>query len=155
MEKCFTTTGFLMLATKGLVNLDDFIVNYYPEFTINTIYENPEDEIAKITFQRMLNHRAGFTHEALIGNNYNYSPCSFEEHILSISEGWLKSPVGSEMSYSNLGYDLTGFVMRLVSQKTFKEVMIEELFKPLEISQATFEIEEARKKSLNEEEYLK
>jgi CubicO group peptidase (beta-lactamase class C family) len=147
MGKCFTATTFLILVSKGLVNLDDSILKYYPEFKINTIYGNPAEEIAKITFRRMLNHRAGLTHEALVGNNYDYSPCSFEEHIQSIGKGWLKSPVGSEMSYSNLGYDLTGYVMGLIRNKSYKEVIDKELFQPLEITNATFEIEEALEKS--------
>jgi CubicO group peptidase (beta-lactamase class C family) len=109
MGKSFTATTFLIMASKGLVNLDDSILKYYPEFRINTIYGKPEEEMKKITFRRMLNHRAGLTHEALVGNNYDNTPCSFKEHVQSISEGWLKSPVGSEMSYSNLGYDLTGY----------------------------------------------
>jgi CubicO group peptidase (beta-lactamase class C family) len=147
MGKCFTATTFLILVSKGLVNLDDSILQYYPEFKINTIYGNPEDEITKITFRMMLSHRASLTHEALVGNNYDYTPCSFEEHIQSISEGWLKSPVGSEMSYSNLGYDLTGYVMGLIRNRSFKEVIDKELFQPLGITNATFEIEEALKKS--------
>ncbi|MHA2247050.1 MAG: serine hydrolase domain-containing protein, partial [Candidatus Hodarchaeales archaeon] len=147
LGKCFTATTFLILVSKGLVNLDDSILKYYPEFTINTIYGNPEDEITKITFRRMLNHKAGFTHEALVGNNYDYTPCSFKEHIQSISEGWLKSPVGSEMSYSNLGYDLTGYVMGLIRNKSFKDVIDKELFQLVGITNATFEIEEALKKS--------
>jgi CubicO group peptidase (beta-lactamase class C family) len=146
--KCFTATTFLILVSKRLVNLDDSILKYYPEFKINTIYGNPEDEITKITFRMMLSHRASLTHEALVGNNYDYTPCSFEEHIQSISEGWLKSPVDSEISYSNLGYDLTGYVMGLIRNRSFKEVMDKELFQSLGITNSTFEIEEALKRSL-------
>ncbi|MHA2168094.1 MAG: serine hydrolase domain-containing protein [Candidatus Hodarchaeales archaeon] len=127
MGKSFTATTFLIMASKGLVNLDDSILKYYPEFRINTIYRNPEEEIRKITFRRMLNHKAGLTHEALVGNNYDYTPCSFKKHVESIREGGLKAPVGSEMSYSNLGYDLTGYVMGLISNTSYKEVIEEEL----------------------------
>jgi CubicO group peptidase (beta-lactamase class C family) len=144
--KCFTATAFLIMTSKGLINLDDPIQKYYPEFKINTIYGIPMEEILKITFRRMLSHRAGLTHEALVGNNYDLTPCSFEEHIQSISEGWLKSQVGSEMSYSNLGYDLTGYVMGLIKNKSFKEVMYDELFQPLRMTNATYCIEEALRK---------
>ncbi|HUT82779.1 MAG TPA: serine hydrolase domain-containing protein [Candidatus Bathyarchaeia archaeon] len=147
MGKCFTATAFMIMASKGLVNLDDPIQKYYPKFKINTIFGDPKEEIAKITFRRVLSHTAGFTHEALVGNNYDYSPCTFEEHIQSISKGWLKSLVGSELSYSNLGYDLTGFVMGLIKNKSYQEVMDEELFKPLKITGATYDVVEAQKKS--------
>ncbi|MFW9924177.1 MAG: serine hydrolase domain-containing protein, partial [Candidatus Thorarchaeota archaeon] len=145
--KCFTATAFLILANKGLINLDDSIREYFPEFSINTLYGNPADEIAKITSRRLLSHTAGFTHEAITGNNYDYTECTFDEHVQSIMKGWLKSPVGSEISYSNLGYDLTGYVMGLIRNKTFTEVMTEELFQPLEMTTATYNITLAQKKS--------
>ena len=75
MGKSFTATTFLILASKNNVNLDDPIRKYYPEFYINTKFGNPEEEIRKITFRRMLSHWAGFTHEAPLGNNYDDTPC--------------------------------------------------------------------------------
>ena len=147
MTKCFTATTFLILASRGLIGLDDPIRKYYPEFVVNTKFGDPEKEIAKITFRRMLSHWASFTHEAPLGNNYDTTSCSFKEHIESISRSWLRSPVGSEYAYANVGFDLTGYVMGLVRDKSYEEVMNEELFTPLGISQATFNINQALKLS--------
>jgi CubicO group peptidase (beta-lactamase class C family) len=146
--KCLTATAFLIMVSKGLIGLDDPIRKYYPSFTINTKFGDPEDEIARITFRRMLSHWASLTHEALVGSNYDDRQCTFEEHIESISEGWLKSPVGSELSYSNLGYELTGYVMGLVMGKPYDEVMKEVLLNPLDMTSATYKIEEAIELSL-------
>jgi CubicO group peptidase (beta-lactamase class C family)/tetratricopeptide (TPR) repeat protein len=145
--KCLTATAFLILASKGLIGLDDPIRKYYPKFTINTKFGYPEEEIARITFRRMLSHWAGLTHEALVGSNYDDRQCTFDEHIESISEGWLKSPVGSELSYSNLGYELTGYVMGLVMGNPYDEVMKEVLLNPLDMKSATYKIEEALDRS--------
>ncbi len=145
--KTFTSSAFLILASKGLIALDDTIRAHYPRFKINTIHGEPDEEISKITFRRMLSHTAGLTHEALRGNNYDYSPCTFEEHIESINDWWLKSPVGADMSYSNLGYDLTAYVMGLIKDTSFEEVMKEELFEPLEMLNTTLDVEEALKRS--------
>ena len=145
--KSLTATAFLMMASEGLINLDDPIRKYYPEFTINTKFGDPEKETGKITFRRMLSHWAGFTHEALVGNNYTETKGTFEEHIESISEGWLKSPVGSELSYSNLGFELTGYVMGLILNQHYAEVMKEVLLHPLGITEATYDVDEALGKS--------
>ncbi len=145
MNKCFTATAFLMLASNGLIDLDDPIRKHYPEFTVNTIFGNPDDEIAKITFRRMLSHWSGFTHEAPIGNNYDTTPCSFLEHIQSIKDSWLRSPVGSEHAYSNVGIDLVGYIMGLIQKKSYEDVMKELLFTPLGIEFATFDIDAALK----------
>ena len=44
----------------------------------------------------LLSHKAGFTHEAPIGNNFEYNTGSstFEAHIESIRKTWLRFPVG-------------------------------------------------------------
>ncbi len=145
--KSLTATAFMIMATKGLIDLDDPILKHYPGFSIRTRFGDPKEEIGKITFRRMLSHWAGFAHEALLGNNYSDKPVTFEEHIESISEGWLKAPVGSEFSYSNLGYDLTGYVMGLVMNKSYEEVMKEVLLQPLGMVSATYKIEEALSQS--------
>ena len=36
----------------------------------------------------MLSHTAGFTMEAPIGNNYEFEPGEFDEHVRSISDTW-------------------------------------------------------------------
>ncbi len=147
MSKSFTSAAFFILASEELIDLDDPIRKYYPEFTINTQFGDKDEEIAKITFRRMLGHWASFTHEAPVGNNYEYSESSFEEHIKSIGETWLRAPVGSEYAYSNLGYDLTGYVLGLIKNKTYQEVMNEVLFSPLGMDSATFDLQEAQKDS--------
>jgi len=144
--KCLTATAFLIMVSKNFIGLDDPLRKYYPKFKIHTKFGDPEKEIDRITFRRMLSHWAGFTHEALVGNNYTENG-TFEEHIESISEGWLKSPVGSELSYSNLGYELTGYIMGLILNKPFDEVMKEVLLHPLGITSATYDVEEALKQS--------
>ena len=145
MNKCLTATAFLILVTKNLVDLDDPIRKYYPKFTVNTRFGNYENQIEQITFRRMLSHWAGFTHEAPVGNNFDDTPCTFEEHIESVADSWLRSPVGFEHSYSNIGIDLTGYVMGKIKNTTYFEVMDKELFSPLGIEKATFDINEALK----------
>ncbi len=147
MGKTITTTTFMILASKGLINLDDPIRKYYPEFVVNTKFGDRDQEIEKITFRRMLSHTAGFTHEAGIGNNYDNTPCTYEDHIASVAEAWLRSKVGSEFAYANIGLDLTGYVLGKIMNKTFKEVVNEELFQPLRIKTATLDINEAQKHS--------
>jgi CubicO group peptidase (beta-lactamase class C family) len=143
MGKTITATCFMIMASKDLIKLDDPIRKYYPEFTVNTKFGDKEKEMEKITFRRMLGHLAGFTHEAPIGNNFDDEPCTMEEHIKSINNTWLRSKVGTELAYSNLGYDLTAYVLSLIKKKSFTQTVKEELFKPIGIKTATIDIKEA------------
>ncbi len=71
ISKTITATGVMLAVQEGLVSLDTPIVSYIKEFTVNSKFEkNPEK---KITLRHLLSHRAGFTHEAPAGNNFQLS----------------------------------------------------------------------------------
>ena len=84
ISKPFTATAVLLAVQDGLIDLDKPIVEYLPDFKVNSCFEkNPE---RKITLRLLLSHTAGFTHEAPVGNNYDASFRSYEEHYESIGD---------------------------------------------------------------------
>jgi len=129
--KTLTATAFLRAVQKGLVNLDDTLITYYPDFTVNHRFDS--DEVSKITFRHLLSHRSGLTHEAPVGSNYDDGDCTFEEHIQSIADTWLLFPVGSHYSYSNLGMDLTAYTLQLISGNSYPEYVRKAIADPLSI----------------------
>jgi CubicO group peptidase (beta-lactamase class C family) len=141
MTKTYTATTFLILASRGLVDLDDPLTKYYPEFMVNSRFG--DQEVDRITFRHLLGHWAGFTHEAPVGSNFDDYPCTFEEHIRSIADTWLKKPVGKSRFYSNLGVDLVGYAMQRILKKPYPRIVKEELFIPLSMKDATFDVREA------------
>lgn len=147
MSKTITVLAILAAGNKGLLNLDNSIKKYYSDFSINTRFGEKDQEIDKITFRRALGHTAGFTHEAPKGGNYDYTPYSFEEHVLSINDSWLRSKVGTEFAYSNLGYDVAAYALGKLKNESFPSVVKELLFEPLGITKATFNVKEAQKES--------
>jgi len=86
----------------------------------------------------LLSHRAGFTHEAPIGNNYDPAFPSFEAHVNSIASTWLRYPVGERYRYSNLGPDLAGYILQTRTGKPFADWVRDALFLPLGMHNATF-----------------
>ena len=93
----------------------------------------------KITLRMLLSHTAGFTHEAPLGNNYEPEPGDFDAHVRSISDTWLRFPVGTGYAYSNLGIDLAGYILEQVSNKPFPVVMRDSLLAPLGMDHSTFD----------------
>ena len=127
-SKTLTATAILLAVQKGLLNLDVPICTYFPKFTVHSRFEEHPEHL--ITLRHLLSHTSGFTHEAPVGNNFADAP-SFEVHIASISDTWLRYPVGQRYSYSNLGIDLAAYILQIVSRKSFSQVMKETLFDPL------------------------
>ncbi len=50
-SKSITAVAFLRAVQKGIISLDDRLITYYPEFTINNRYSN--DDINKISFRHL------------------------------------------------------------------------------------------------------
>jgi len=137
MSKTFTAIGVMVAVQDGLVGLDTPITTYIPAFTVNSRFEkNPQE---KMTLRHLLSHRAGFTHEAPIGNNNYPDFPSFEAHIESISDTWLRYPVGQRYCYSNLGIDLAGYILQVVSGKPFVQYMKEEVLGPIGMKNSSFD----------------
>jgi len=138
MSKTFIATAIMKTVQDGLIDLDTPITKYLPQFSIHSCYEkNPEN---KITLRLMLGNTAGFTHEAPIGNNYDASFDSYEQHYISIYDTWLKFPVGKKYSYSNLGFDLAAQIIEKMSGMTFQNYMKRQIFGPLSMTSTTVDI---------------
>jgi CubicO group peptidase (beta-lactamase class C family) len=139
MSKTFTATAVLFAVQDGLLDLDTPITTYLPEFTVNSRFEEHPER--KITLRHLLSHTAGFTHEAPVGNNFDTPSPSFEEHVRSISQTWLKFPVGAKSSYSNLGIDLAGYIVQRVSKKPLAQYMREKVFAPLGMPSSSMDMD--------------
>ena len=137
MSKLFTATAVMRAAAAGRLDLDAPITTYLPEFTVHSAFEEHPER--KITLRMLLSHTAGFTHEAPVGNNNELEPGTFDAHVRSIADTWLRFPVGSGYAYSNLGIDLAGYILERVEGKPFAEVMRDSLLEPLGMDRSTFD----------------
>ena len=139
MSKTFTATLIMFAVQEGLVDLDTPITKYLPDFKVKSRFEeNPQE---KMTLRHLLSHTAGFVHEAPVGNNYERKFPSFEAHIRSISDTWLKFPVGAKYSYSNLGVDLAAYIIQIRTGRSFGEYMKTKLFDPLDMPNSSVDME--------------
>jgi CubicO group peptidase (beta-lactamase class C family) len=125
----------LLAVQEGLIDLDAPITRYLPTFKVNSRFEaNPQE---RITLRLLLSHRAGFTHEAPVGNNYEPGTAGFAAHVRSISDTWLRYPVGTRYRYSNLGYDLAGFILQERTGMTYAEWLRKKVFEPIGMHDST------------------
>jgi CubicO group peptidase (beta-lactamase class C family) len=143
MSKSFTALGVLMAVQEGVLDLDRPITEYLPDFRVNSRFEEHPER--KMTLRHLLSHRAGFTHEAPLGSNYDSRPHTFTEHILSISSTWLRYPVGYRYSYSNLGIDLAGYILEKKAGTPFVNYIRDKVLVPLGMTDSTLDIAEIMK----------
>jgi CubicO group peptidase (beta-lactamase class C family) len=134
-SKNLTATAIMLAVQRGLLDLDQPITTYLSDFTVQSRFEQMPQR--KMTLRHLLSHRAGFTHEAPVGNNYEPAFPDFEAHVRSISQTWLRYPVGERYRYSNLGFDLAGYILQIRCGMPFAEWLRTTLFEPLGMSDST------------------
>ena len=134
-SKNFTAVAVLLAVQQGLLDLDSPITRYLPDFTVRSRFERAPQE--RITLRLLLSNRAGFTHEAPVGNNYAPAAPSFEAHVRSIAQTWLRFPVGQRYRYSNLGYDLAGYILERATGMRYDDWLRRALFAPLGMRDST------------------
>jgi CubicO group peptidase (beta-lactamase class C family) len=137
MSKLFTATAVMQAVEAGRLDLDEPVTTYLPGFTVRSAFEaHPE---RRITLRMLLSHTAGLTQEAPVGNSNELDPGSFDEHVRSIADTWLRFPVGTGFAYSNLGVDLAGLVLERVGGAPFPALVDATLLAPLGMDRSTFD----------------
>lgn len=134
-SKHFTATAIMRAVQKELLDLDAPIATYVPEFSVHSRFER--DPQKKMTLRLLLSHRTGFTHEAPLGNNFDAASPSFDAHVRSISDTWLRYPINERFAYSNLGVDVAGFILQKVMGMPFAACLKTLIFEPLGMIDST------------------
>lgn len=123
MGKQFTAAVIMQLQEKGLLDVDDPLTKYVPD------YPNSE----KITLHHLLTHTSG------IPNLTNFPehrktimiPSPVEKTILRFKDKPLEFAPGEKFKYCNSGFLLLGIIIEKVSGKTYEEFIEENIFLPL------------------------
>src|SRR5262249_18640387 len=135
VTKSYTATAFLMAVGRQRFTLDDPLRKVLPWFRVRSPWGDAE--LDKVTFRHLLSHWAGLCPEGPVGNNYGDWRCTFDEHVRSVADTWLKCRVEERFRYSNLGFDLVAYALQARSGKPFARLMEEELLEPLGMEAST------------------
>jgi len=128
--KQFTATAILKLQENKLLNVQDKLSKYIPD------YPNGDE----IKIYNLLNHTSGVhdyveSSESIeSGNNAS----TLEELIELFKNKPLDFDTGTEFEYSNSNYILLGYIIEKVSKKNYKDYIKENILKPLNLSNTGF-----------------
>ncbi len=144
ISKTFTSLACLVATQEGLLALDTPVIHYLPEFRVQSIHDS--EAYKHITLRHLLSHTSGLPADAPGGNIFTadhkgavYVP--LDERISSLNEVWLTHEVGSQYSYSNIGFDLAARVLEEVTGELFHQYMKRKVLDPLQMTQSTFHLD--------------
>jgi len=142
ISKTFAATAIMQLWEKGLLDLDDDVNEYLP-----FIVRNPKYPDVPITFRMILTHRSSIAARNVklfilitilripyddLGEYLNpggklYSP-----------KNWKDYPPGAQQSYSSAGFDLLGYLVECITNQSFPEYCVENIFQPLDMKNTSY-----------------
>ena len=164
MTKPITSVALMMLYEKGLIRLEHELYRYLPEFKKTEVWVSGDTNSYKtkpvknpILIRDLMTHTAGFTYDFMIGHPaiglYRKNGLHDHKDINTKEEMDLKQfckklsdlPIlfepGEKWHYSN-SIDILGRVIEVVSGVPFDEFLSENIFKPLEMEDTGFFVEE-------------
>jgi len=126
VTKQFTTMAIMMLKEKGLLDYDDTIDRYFPDFPD---YKNI------VTIRHLMTHTSGI-------KEYfdDYVGLPIENPTQDDILNWIKSikkldfEPNTQYSYSNSGYVMLGAIIEMVSGQSFADFLAENIFTPLDMT---------------------
>jgi CubicO group peptidase (beta-lactamase class C family) len=131
LTKQFTAVAVLQLHEKGLLNIEDDIKKYIPDF--------PSSE--KITIANLASHTSGIQniYEATVPKGITRKASTPAELVELIKTFPSDFKPGTSYHYSNSGYILLGYIIEKVSGKSYEQYISENIFKPLRMNSAYYD----------------
>jgi arylsulfatase A-like enzyme/CubicO group peptidase (beta-lactamase class C family) len=139
LTKPHTATLMTILAERGLLNLDDPIDRYLPEFREMKHAGKLLDKRAP-TIRQCLSHTAGFPgNDVMRGEAETLGGVkTLGEMVEHLAARELANPPGTKYEYSGAGYSVVGRIAEVVTGRPFQDLMRRYLLEPIGAETATF-----------------
>jgi CubicO group peptidase (beta-lactamase class C family) len=143
IAKTITGTALMQLWEQGLFDLDEDVNNYLP-FSLR----NPHFPDNPINFRMLLSHSSSLNYDTMEYYWFNFSgdppfpfyPYTWLEEFLMPGGRWYHSEIWSNVyrpgeynMYANVGFEIIGYLIELISGEEFLHYCKEHIFNPLEM----------------------
>ncbi len=136
ITKVWTTILAMQLVDEGLLDLDQPLVGYLPEFRVADA-----DVTQAVTVRHLLTHTSGVDGDLFLDTGRGDD--NLESYVSAMADLRQNHPLGATMSYCNSGFSLLGRLVEVLRGKTWDAVLREHLLTPLGLSYAGTLPEEA------------
>ena len=131
-SKWLTAALVLMYVDEGKISLDDPVVKYIPVF--GNYFKN------YITIRQCLSHMTGISDEGNLLKKIlqRRRVASLEEEVNDFAARDIRANAGTDFWYGNIGLNIAGRILEVVSKKKFDLLVKTKLFNPLGMRKSTF-----------------
>lgn len=134
ITKLFTATAIMQLVERGLIDLDQPITTYLPEFSVKTRFP----DAPPITIRQILTHHSGLPRDMLRGM-WSSTPQPFATVLDDLTTSYVLHPPNYIFSYSNLGMTVLGHVIARMSGEPYAAYVSRAILNPVGMTTASIE----------------
>lgn len=138
--KMLTSIAIMQLRDRGLLKLDDPILEYIPELKA---VHNPYGEMKEITIRHLMSHSAGFRSPTWPWGGdqpwHPHEPTHWQQLVAMFPYTKILFEPGSKYSYSNPGIIFLGRVIELLTGDDYEVYIDKNIFKPLAMVNSYFD----------------
>ncbi|MCA1635598.1 MAG: beta-lactamase family protein [Acidobacteria bacterium] len=141
ITKTFTGIAIMQLRDRGLLKLDDPVINYLPELKAA---HNPYGGMNEITIGHLMSHSAGFRNSTWTWRDDDkdwqpFEPRRWEQLVAMMPYTEVLFKPGSRFSYSNPGVIYLGRIIEELTRDDYEVYIDKNIFKPLEMHRSYFD----------------
>jgi CubicO group peptidase (beta-lactamase class C family) len=140
ITKTFTGVAIMQLRDRGLLSLDDPVVNYVPE--LREVH-NPYGDISQVTIRQLMSHSAGFRAGTWPWGGdepwHPFEPTRWAQVVAMFPYTQILFKPGTKYSYSNPGVIFLGRIIELFSGDDYEVYIAKNLFMPLGMTKSFFD----------------
>jgi len=133
ITKSFTALATLILVNDGKLRLDEKLKDIAPELPVKNKWQSTHP----ILISHLLEHTAGLTD--LTSNEFNFNePLTLKQAFKRGPERVAQWAPGTHHSYTNVDAGILAYVIEKRSGKTYEAFVEQRIFKPLNMTSASF-----------------
>ena len=131
-SKWLTAALVMQFVDEGKLSLDDYVVKYIPEF--EKYFKN------YITIRQCLSHMTGIADDSKFLKRIleRKKFASLQEEVNSFAAREIRANPGTDFWYGNVGLNIAGRVLEIISKKKFEILIKTKLFTPMGMTKTTF-----------------
>lgn len=142
MTKPVTATAAMICIERGLINLDDPIEKFLPQF--KDIQVKGEDGVlreatSRPTVRQLMTHTSGLASDDPGGiSDEEKARLPLSEYAKLLGTEPLRTEPGTTVRYSGVGFSTLAAIIEIASGRAFDEFVQAEIFKPLGMTETKF-----------------
>jgi len=140
ITKTLTGIAIMQLRDRGLLTLDDPIVDHVPELRV---VHNPFGPMEGITIRHLLSHSSGFRNPTWPWGGsedwHPHEPTEWSQIVAMLPYTEILFPPGSRYSYSNPGLIFLGQVIERISGEEWEVYIEKNILRPLGMHRSYFD----------------